>query len=421
MRAKEQLKSLFDAAVAAASPAHCLPPHLPAPGPGRHFVIAAGKAAVSMAAALVEHYPAPVTGLAVTRDGHGIARAIPGIEVIAAGHPVVDARSIIAGRKALALATSAGRGDRVIVLLSGGASALLECPLPGVQLEDLATVNRELLGAGADIHRINVVRKRLSAIKGGGLAMAVAPAELSVLAISDVPGDRLADIGSGPCSADDSDPAAARRILHECGCAATPAVWAAVAGPPGPGAAAAVFKGLHERIIARPADAVAAAVRAARAAGFEPVDLGADSVGPATELASEHAVMTRALVAGGGRHALISGGETTVRVMNPDGRGGRNTEYALALALDLDGEPDACALAADTDGIDGTGDNAGAFVFPDTLRRAVTERLSARDLLAANRSYDFFAGLDDLFTTGPTLTNVNDLRIVLVGGRNSGE
>jgi len=373
-----------------------------------------------MAATLVEHYDAPVTGLAVTRDGHGISRAIPGMEVIEAGHPLVDARSVAAGRRVLALAKSADRGDRVIVLLSGGASAVLECPLPGMQLEDLIVVNRELLGAGADIHSINTVRKRLSAIKGGHLAMAAAPAEVHVFAISDVPGDRLADIGSGPCSADDSEPSAARRILREFGCAATPAVWAELDQASGPGADAVVLPDLHARIVARPADAVAAAVDAARAAGFEPVDLGADVAGPAREVAAGHAAMALELAAGEGRHALVSGGETTVHVENPDGRGGRNSEYALALSLGLDRDPRTCALAADTDGIDGNGDNAGAFVAPDTLDRATGLGLSAHGLLDANRSYDFFAGLGDLFMTGPTLTNVNDLRVILVGDREPG-
>lgn len=368
-----------------------------------------------MSAALVEHYRAPVTGLAVTRYGHGVEQQIPGIEVLEAGHPVVDARGIAAGRRALALAHAAGRGDRVIVLLSGGASALLECPLPGLELDDLVTVNRELLAAGAGIHHINTVRRRLSAIKGGRLALAAAPADIHLMAISDVPGDRLADIGSGPCSPADADPSEAWRILCEFGCTATPAVMAALATPADIVGDTAVFARLQENIIARPADAVAAAVAAAETAGFEPVDLGAGIDGPASEAAAAHAALTRKLAAAPGRFAVISGGETTVRVVNPDGRGGRNSEYALALALALDGEPRACALAADTDGIDGTGDHAGAFVGPDTLSRAAAHGMAARSMLEANRSYDFFAGLEDLFVTGPTLTNVNDLRVILVG------
>lgn len=367
-----------------------------------------------MAAALVDNYDAPVTGLAVTRYGHTAAAAIPGIDVIEAGHPVVDANSLAAGRRALEVAAAAGRGDRVIVLLSGGASALLESPLAGLSLADLELVNRELLAAGADIRDINAVRKRLSTIKGGGLARAAAPAEIHVLAISDVPGDCLADIGSGPCSNDDSDPAAALRILREFGCGATPAIRAALAATSGRRIDAAACRNVRSQIVARSADAVAAVAAAAAAAGFEPVDLGADITGPARSLAAEHARLVHELARRGGRYAVVSGGETTVRVVNPDGRGGRNTEYALALAVDLNGEQRAFGLAADTDGIDGTGDAAGAFVAPDTLDRGAANGMSARALLEANRSYDFFAALDDLLTTGPTLTNVNDIRIVLV-------
>lgn len=415
---KVELQDLFKVAIAAANPLLCLPPFL---GPltssvatGRSVVIAAGKAAASMSAALAAHYPGPIEGFAVTRDGHRTAAEIPGIEVFEAGHPVADTRSIAAGQRALLLAAAIGRHDHAIVLLSGGASALLECPVAGVQLADLAQVNRQLLAAGADIHRINTVRKRLSAIKGGRLAHALAPAETWVFAISDVPGDRFADIGSGPCSPDDSDPNAARRILRDYGCAGTTAIFDALDAPPGPGAHAALFERVHTQIVARPAAAVDAVAAAARLAGWRPLNLGAAIDGSAHETAARHARLARELANSSGRHAIISGGETTVRVTNPEGRGGRNTEYALALAIALDGEPGIFALAADTDGIDGSGDHAGAFVTPDTLQRAAKQSLSPAAMLDQNLSGDFFAALDDLFVPGPTLTNVNDMRIILI-------
>jgi len=281
--AKVELQELFNAAIATADPARCLPPFL-APltssvVTGRTVVIAAGKAAASMSAALVTHLPGPIEGFAVTRDGHRTDAEIPGIEVLEAGHPVADARSVAAGHRALKLADSVGLGDRVIVLLSGGASALLECPLPGLQLADLAAINRKLLATGTNIHRINTVRKRLSAIKGGRLARAIAPAETWVFAISDVPGDCIADIGSGPCSPDDTDPDAARRILRDCGgyCDrdgdhdgdrdGSGAIHAVLEAAPGPAAHDSLFERVHPRIIARPADAVDAVAAAVRVGG----------------------------------------------------------------------------------------------------------------------------------------------------------
>ena len=333
-----------------------------------------------MSASFVRHYDRPVSGVAVTRYGHGGDIEIPGVEVIEAGHPIPDENSIRAGNRALALARSAQPGDRVVVLLSGGASALLESPRPGVDLERIVVANRALLNSGASIHEINVARRRMSAIKGGGLARAAAPADTFVFAISDVPGDRIEDIGSGPCHPDDG-----------------PAVELATA-----------------QIVACGADAIAAAAAAAAAAGFEPVNLGADIGGPARQVAAEHARLALELAGRDGRFAIVSGGETTVRVRNPKGRGGRNSEYALALAIGLNGARGIHALAADTDGIDGTEANAGAFVLPDTMIRGIRAGLSAPEFLDANRSYDYFDALNDLFVTGPTLTNVNDLRVILI-------
>jgi glycerate 2-kinase len=415
---KVELQDLFKAAIAAADPARCLPPFLPplisSDVTGRTIVIAAGKAAASMSATLAAHYPGRIEGFAVTRDGHRTGAEIPGIEVFEAGHPLADARSVAAGDRALMLAGSVGHDDRVIVLLSGGASALLESPLPGLQLADLAAINRKLLAAGADIHSINAVRKRLSAIKGGRLARAIAPASTWLFAISDVAGDRLADIGSGPCSPDDSDPAEVDRILREIGVTKTAAIGSALGAPPGPSAEDKLFERIHTRIVARPADAVDAVAAVACRAGWQTLNLGAEVNGSAHAVAAEHARLALELATRGGRHAIVSGGETTVRVRNSEGRGGRNTEYALALAIALDGAPGIWALAADTDGIDGTGDHAGAFVMPDTLHRAARKGLSPAAMLAQNQSGDFFAILDDLFVPGPTLTNVNDMRIILI-------
>ena len=408
-------------------PANCLASFLPAPGPGRTLVGGAGKAAVSMAEALIENYRSPVDGVVVTRYGHVFPRThevedpsrrqgVNGIKILEAAHPVPDQAAIAAGHRILDVARRAGPTDRFIMLLSGGASALMECPLPGLTLADIQTVNRQLLSAGADIAQINCVRKKLSMLKGGRLAVAAEPAELLLFAISDVPGDDISDIGSGPCSPDATSLADAREVLRLFQCSATPGIWAALNNPDNetPGADQSAFDRVSGTIIASASNAISAAGDAAQAAGFEPVVLGADINAPALVLAAEHARLAMRYKRRGGRFALISGGETTVRVNNPAGRGGRNTEYLLKLALALNGAAGIWALAADTDGIDGTESNAGAMIGPDTLRRAELKGLRAAELLANNLSYDFFAGLDDLILSGPTRTNVNDLRVILV-------
>ncbi len=419
---KTLLRQLFDAAVAAVQPAERLPSFLPAADDRRTWVVGAGKAAASMADALANAYDAPIEGIVVTRYGHGLDHPIPGIEVLEAGHPVVDAAGLAAGRRIIALARLATTNDRLIVLLSGGASALMESPLPGLVLHDLDVVNRELLAVGADIVEMNTVRRQLSAIKGGGLARAAAPAEVRVLAISDVPGDRIADIGSGPChpgeSPADAGHAPGSEILRRYGCQATPAIWRVLDNVPrrAPDLDEQFVRRMSTHIIATAGDALSAVVGRARSAGFEPVELGTDITGDASIVAGEHAALARKYARRAGRFALISGGETTVRLTNPHGRGGRNTEYLLALTLGLQGHPGIWALAADTDGIDGTQDNAGAVSAPDTHERAMSLGLDGAALLRENRAYDYFARLGDLLVTGPTRTNVSDVRVVLVDG-----
>jgi len=424
---KALLSDLFDAAVAAVAPANRLAKFLPAPGPGLTLVAGAGKAAVSMAEALTDNYQGPVSGVVVTRYGHVYPRGhevrepshrsdVNGIKVLEAAHPVPDEAATTAGHRILELARQAGAGDRFIVLLSGGASALMEYPLPGLTLTDIQTVNRQLLSAGADIAQVNCVRKKLSALKGGRLAVVAEPAEVLLFAISDVPGDDIGDIGSGPCSPDTTSLADAREVLRRYQCSATREIWAALNHPENetPDVDHSAFDRVSGTIIASASDAISAAGKAAAAVGFEPVNLGTDINAPAQALAAEHARLAMSYQRRGGRFALISGGETTVRVANPAGRGGRNTEYLLSLALALNGATGIWALAADTDGIDGTESNAGAVIGPDTLRRAELEGLNAVELMANNLSYNFFTGLDDLLVTGPTRTNVNDLRVILV-------
>jgi hydroxypyruvate reductase len=408
------LTSLFRAMVAAADPALLLPARLPSPPAGRTVVIGAGKAAAAMAQAVEEHWPGTLSGLVVTRYGHGLP--CRRIEVVEAGHPLPDAAGSGAAARALDLVKGLTEDDLVLVLLSGGASSLLNLPAPGLTLADVREVNRQLLRSGAPIAEINCVRKHLSAITGGRLAAAAWPARVLTFAISDVPGDDPAVIGSGPTVADPSTFADACGIAARCSLDLPPAIrqrlQEASDETPKPG-----DPGLERsrvEIIATPASALEAAARAAREAGVEPLMLGADVQGEARAVAAEHA----ALVAGRPKPLLIlSGGETAVTVKG-HGRGGRNTEYLLALGLALEAigatqHAAIYALAADTDGVDGTEDNAGAVLLPDSLKRARKAGLVPSGLLDANDSYGFFSALGDLLVTGPTRTNVNDFRAIL--------
>ena len=404
------LRRLLDAALASAQPAQCVPPHLPEPPAGRTVVVGAGKAAATMAQAVEEPWAGPLEGLVVTRYGHRVPTER--IEVVEAAHPVPDAGGREAAARILSLAEGLGADDLALCLISGGGSALLTLPAPGIELADKQAVTGALLRSGAAIGEINCVRKHLSAIKGGRLGVACHPARVASLLISDVPGDDPAVIGSGPTVPDPTTFADALAVLSRYGIAEPAAIIRHLerGAEETPKQGDPRLADAETRIVATPAMALAAAAEAARQAGYEPVILGDALEGEARELAREHAGLARDAAPG---TVLLSGGEATVTVTGA-GRGGPNAEYALALALALDGAPGVFATACDTDGIDGTEDNAGALVTPDTLARARAAGEDAAARLAANDAYGFFAGLGDLVMTGPTLTNVNDFRAILV-------
>jgi glycerate 2-kinase len=423
VRTRELLRRIFDAAVAAAHPANCLPPFLlPPPARGRLIVLAAGKAAGSMAEVAEAHYlpllgRGRLVGIAVTR--HGYARPTQAIEMIEAGHPVPDATGLAAAERVLELADNAKQGDTILALLSGGASANWIAPAKGVSLEDKRALTRALLASGATIGEINTVRKHLSRIKGGRLAARASPAHVVSLAISDVPGDDPSIIGSGPTVPDASTLADARGIVAVRQLRPPAAIVAALNDPsnesPKPGDP--VFAQSTFHIIARPAEALAAAAEVARTAGYEPVLLGADVEGEAREVAAEHARLAINFASEGRRAVILSGGELTV-TLKGNGRGGPNQEYALALAVAFAGRQGISAVAADTDGTDGGGgeasDPAGAFVDETTLPRARGLGLDPARFLADNDSTTFFQQLGDPLGSGPTCTNVNDLRAIVV-------
>jgi hydroxypyruvate reductase len=414
---RQFLRRMFDAAVASAQPAHALPAHLPEPPRGRTIVVGAGKASAAMARALEDHWRGPLAGLVVTRYGHAVA--CRRIEVIEAAHPVPDAAGVDAARRILASVADLSGDDLVIALISGGGSSLLALPADGVTLDDKQQINRALLASGATIAEINCVRRHLSAIKGGRLAAACHPARVVTLAISDVPGDDPIDIASGPTVADPTTAADARDVLRKYGLDAPPAVRAALERaeaesikPGDPRLARAEY-----RIIATPQMALEAAARVARGGGAHPVILSDSVEGEARDVGKVMAAIARQVAVHGQPMAapcvLLSGGETTVTVRG-NGRGGRNVEFLLSLALALQGRAGVYALAADTDGVDGAEEIAGAVVAPDTLRRArELGRHPGRDL-ERNDAHAFFEALGDSVITGPTRTNVNDFRAILV-------
>jgi hydroxypyruvate reductase len=419
------LEELFATAVAAAHPSTCLVPHLPAPpAAGRLIVLAAGKAAGAMAEVAERHYrdtlrlaPDRLAGLAVTR--HGYARPTRLLPVIEAGHPVPDQASLDGATRALALADGAGAGDLVLVLMSGGASANWIAPAGGLTLAEKQAVTRALLKSGAAIGEFNTVRKHLSRIKGGRLAAQAHPARVVTLAISDVPGDDPAVIGSGPTVPDPTTLADSRAIIARRGIELPAAAVRALADPanesPKPGDP--VFADTEYRLVARPADAFAAVAAKVAAAGWEPILLGDRVEGEAREVAAAHARLARDTQAHGRRAVILSGGELTV-TLKGQGRGGPNQEYALALAVALAGAPGIAAIAGDTDGTDGgrgaVDDPAGALVDASTVARAKSLGLDPAAFLADNDSTGFFAALGDLLTPGPTCTNVNDFRAILI-------
>jgi hydroxypyruvate reductase len=412
------LLAAWQAALAAVDPARRLPPLLPPPDDRPTRVLAVGKAAAAQLRAFVAARPAPVTGLLVVPHGAPSGDLAAGIETCRAGHPVPDAGSEHAARRALELARQCRPDDRLVVLLSGGASALLAAPAPGLTLADKQDLARRLLAAGLDIHALNGIRRKLSLVKGGRLAQAFAGEELWLFALSDVPGDVLADIGSGPCAPDPVPLADARRALAAAGITPPPAVaahLASAAAEPLP-ADDPCFRRVRGALIGRPADALAAAAATLAAAGW-PVTVLGEATGPALDLARTHADLVTAALARGERRAFVSGGETTHRGTTSGGRGGRNTAWLLALGLALPPAAPVVALAADTDGVDGTGGHAGAFLGPQTLVRARAAGVDAAAALAADDSARVFAAAGDLFEPGPTGTNVNDLRILLVDPR----
>jgi hydroxypyruvate reductase len=425
------LRTLYDAAVQRALPAHNTAAFLPAPpatsGPrqGRTLVLGAGKAGGAMAAAVDALWPAaaPLSGLVVTRYDHvpPAYKARPGrIEVVEASHPVPDAAGQRAAQRMVELTRGLTANDLVLCLISGGGSALLSMPAPGLTLADKQAVNKALLASGAAIDEMNCVRKHLSAIKGGRLAALCAPARVVTLLISDVPGDAPEIIASGPTVPDASTCADALAILRRYGIELPPAARAGLDSgafeTPKPGDA--VFAGHEVHIIATPQQSLQAAAAAARAAGVEAHILSDEIEGESREVGKVHAALARAVARRGEPFAkpcvILSGGETTVTVRQKGGRGGRATEFLLGCAIALQGEPGVHVLAADTDGIDGIEDNAGALVTPSTLARAQALGLKAADFLDRNDAYNFFKPLGDLVVPGPTFTNVNDFRALYI-------
>ncbi len=416
---RQLLRDMFDAAVGAALPRKCLPPHLPPRPSGRVIVVGAGKAGGAMAKAVEDHWQGPLEGLVVTRYGHGApCQQIP---VVEAGHPVPDAAGQDAARRILRKVKGLTPDDLVLCLISGGGSALLSLPADGVTLADKQGINKALLKSGATISEMNCVRRHLSAVKGGRLAAAAAPARVVSLMISDVPGDDPCVIASGPTVADPTSTADALAILKKYAIGVPDNVRAHLASPeaetlkPGDSRLAEVANVM----IATPQLSLEAAAMVARRAGVTPLILANAIEGEARDVASMHAAIARQ-VHGFAQPlpppcVLISGGETTVTVRGT-GRGGRNAEFLLALGVALDGHPNIYALAADTDGIDGTEDNAGALLGPESLARAASLGVSAKAMLANNDGYSFFSTLGDLVITGPTLTNVNDYRAIMVLG-----
>ena len=419
-RARAALRQLFDTAVAAADPRVVLAAHLPPkPAKGRCIVVGGGKSAAVMAAALEDAWPdVAMEGVVVTRYGHAVPTKR--IEVIEASHPVPDANSERGAQRLLAAVRGLGPDDLVIALMSGGASALLAAPAAGLTLADKQDINRALLACGANITEMNAVRKHLSAIKGGRLAAAAAPARVVTLAISDVPGDDPAVIGSGPTVPDRTTFAEARALIARYGITPSPAVTARLAQDadetPKPGS----LPHTEFRMIATPMMALLVAAEAARGLGLTPLILGDALEGEAKEMGIVMAGIARSIRDHGqpiaGPAVLLSGGETTVTLgAGPYGHGGRNTEFLAGLAVALNGAPGIWAMAGDTDGVDGMDEVAGAILAPDTLARLRAQGLDARAMLAGHDSHSLFKSVGDLIVTGPTLTNVNDIRAVLIG------
>ncbi|MEE8184329.1 MAG: glycerate kinase [Acidobacteriota bacterium] len=414
------LLDLFDAAVGSANPSKCLPPHLPGRNPaGRTVIFGAGKAAASMARVVEVHWEGALSGLAVTPYRHRLP--CKWVEVLEAGHPFPDRAGENAANRILEMARELRSGDLALCLFSGGGSALLPVPPPGLKLEDKREISKALILSGAGIAELNCVRKHLSSIKGGRLAIACAPAAVMNLLISDVPGDDPAVIASGPTVADPTTLDQAIGVLEKYDLTEPFRAYEYLrtSGEETPKSDDRRLGPIRTVIVASGRTALDAAAARANQSGIRPRILGNDIVGESREVARTHAGIARRAArndtSGDTPVVILSGGETTVTVRG-NGRGGPNTEYLLALAISLNGHPGIYAIACDTDGIDGSGKNAGALMTPDTLARAAEIGLDPRASLENNDGYEFFAALDDLIVTGPTRTNVNDFRAILVTG-----
>ncbi|BDT67451.1 putative hydroxypyruvate reductase [Comamonadaceae bacterium OS-1] len=413
------LRRMFDAAIAAAQPALCLPPHLPPPPKGRTIVIGAGKASAAMARALEDHWSGPLEGLVVTRYGYDVP--CERIEIVQAAHPVPDAAGLAAAQRIRQLVTGLTADDLVIALISGGGSSLLVAPGEGLTLADKQAVNTALLHSGASISEMNCVRRHLSSLKGGRLAAVCHPAQVLTLLISDVPGDDPIDIASGPTVADPTSCADALAIVERYRINVPPAVRSLLESGVGetvkPGDPR--LAGSQTRMVTAPQIALEAAAQVAREAGITPYILGDSLEGEARDLGKAMAGIARQVAVHGQPFqtpcVLLSGGETTV-TLRGKGRGGRNVEFLLSLAVALNGLPGVYALAGDTDGVDGAEEIAGAVLTPDTLSRAWALGTNPRSSLDNNDGHGFFQALGDSVVTGPTLTNVNDFRAILIEG-----
>ena len=413
------MREMFEAAIASAQPQLCVPPHLPSPAEvkGRLIVIGAGKASAAMARAVEDHWPGPLSGLVVTRYGYKVP--CKKIEIVEAAHPVPDQAGLAAAQRMLQVVQNLSADDVVLCLISGGGSALLPLPLPGISLQDKQQINRALLASGATISEMNTVRRHLSAIKGGRLAAVCYPARVINLLLSDVPGDRPLDIASGPTAADPSHCNDALEILRRYSIALPAHVLQVLSSGAGESVKPADFRlaRLDTRMVAAPQQALEAAADVARRHGYTPHILGDAIEGEARDVGKVLAAMAQQVAQKGEPFAqpcaLLSGGETTV-TLRGQGRGGRNVECLLSFAIATQGHPGIHALMGDTDGVDGVEEIAGAVMGPQTLKNAFAQGLSPRASLDANDGHGFFQALGDSVITGPTLTNVNDFRVILI-------
>lgn len=414
---KRVLRDLFDSAVKAALPKETIKNHLPKPPVGRTIIIGCGKAAATMAQAFEKAWNAPVEGIVVTRYGHSVDTRY--IEVLEASHPIPDEAGMAATKKIKELVSNLTEDDLVVFLVSGGGSSLFTLPPKEVNLKDKQSLNSKLLQSGANIAEMNCVRKHLSLVKGGHLAKIIKPARCVTLAISDVPGDDLSIIASGPTEPDQTTFGDALNILKKYSIDEPKPIveFLKIAQDETPKKDDPCFKLVDSHLIATPQMSLEAAAQTARNHGYTPLILGDSIEGEAKEVAMVHAGITKQIIHHGQPTTrpcvILSGGETTVTVKGT-GRGGRNAEFLLSLAVQLNGLPNVWAFAGDTDGIDGSEDNAGAIIGPDTLARARELELDAKQMLADNNAYSFFKTLEDLVVTGPTLTNVNDFRAIVI-------